>query len=286
MTTDVDQEFDVDAEINYVRNASDSSDAPNLEFVTEDESRSTMQTRPGRVMRIREARQIPTSLDREGFVLVRHASQLPNFRLIEEDPEVDQQYVAEMTDLLKEVTRASFTLLLGGGKKRFGEPAVDELARLANGKPARYPHADNTDSSATGIYAQIAAALGEHLPKGARWAMYNMWRAVSPPPQDFPLAVCDATSVAPGDEVTVTAVTTTRDSGDLRHDTTGYLYNPGHHWHYYRNTTIDEVIVFKAYDSDPSRARRVPHSAFTDPTCPADIPTRASVEARGLAVFA
>jgi hypothetical protein len=92
--------------------------------------------------------------------------------------------------------------------------------------------------------------------------------------------------VAPGDEVTVTAVTTTRDSGDLRHDTTGYLYNPGHHWHYYRNTTIDEVIVFKAYDSDPSRARRVPHSAFTDPTCPADIPTRASVEARGLAVFA
>jgi hypothetical protein len=284
-TTDIDHGLDVDAEINYIRNPPDGAEAPTLEFVTEDESRSTMQTRPGSVMRIREARQTPTSLDREGFVLVGHASRVPDFRLIEEDPEVDQLYVAEMTDLLKEVTGASFTLLLGGGKKRFGETAVDELADLVNAKPARYPHADNTDRSATGMYEQIAAALGGHLPSGGRWAMYNLWRAVSPPPHDFPLAVCDATTVAPGDEVTVTAVTTTRQVGDLRHDTTGYLHNPAHRWHYYRNMTIDEVIVFKAHDSDPLRAHRVPHTAFTDPTCPAGGRTRASVEARGLAVF-
>jgi hypothetical protein len=285
-TTDIDHELDVDADINYVRNPPGRAGAPNLEFVTEDESRSTMQTLPGRAMRIREARQIPTTLDREGFVLVRHTSQVPDFRLIEEDPPVDQLYISEMTELLKEVTGASFTLLLGGGKKRFGESAVDDLAHLANAKPARYPHADNTDASATGLYAQIAAVLGEHLPKGSRWALYNMWRAVSSPPQDFPLAVCDATSVAPGDEVTVTAVTTTRESGDYRHDTTGYLYNPSHRWHYYRDMTSSEVIIFKAHDSDPTRACRVAHSAFTDPTCPAGIPTRASVEARGLAVFA
>jgi len=284
-TTGIAHGLDVDAEINYVRNPPSGPGASTLEFVTEDESLSTMQTRPGRTMRIREARQVPTSLDREGFELVRHTSRVPDFTLIEEDRAVDELYVAEMTELLKEVTGASFILLLGGGKKRFGEPAVDELAHLANAKPARYPHADNTDASATAMYDQIAAALGTHLPNGGRWAMYNMWRAVSPPPQDFPLAVCDATTAAPDDEVTVTAVTTTRGSGDLRHDTTGYLYNPGHRWHYYRDMTVDEVIVFKAHDSDPTRVGRVPHSAFTDPTCPTGVPTRASVEVRGLAVF-
>jgi hypothetical protein len=30
----------------------------------------------------------------------------------------------------------------------------------------------------------------------------------------------------------------------------------------------------------------VPHSAFTDPTCPPGVPTRASVEVRALALFA
>jgi hypothetical protein len=50
--------------------------------------------------------------------------------------------------------------------------------------------------------------------------------------------------------------------------------------------TIDEVIVFKSGDSDPTGAVRVAHTAFTDPTCPPGVPTRASVEMRALAVFA
>ncbi|WP_375293472.1 CmcJ/NvfI family oxidoreductase [Novosphingobium sp. G106] len=100
-----------------------------------------------------------------------------------------------------------------------------------------------------------------------------------------PLAVCDASSVERGDEVTVTAVTSTRGVGDMRHDTTAYVHNPGHRWHYFPDMTRDEVIVFKAHDSQEGAVRRVPHTAFTDPTCPPGAPTRASVEARGLVIF-
>jgi hypothetical protein len=119
----------------------------------------------------------------------------------------------------------------------------------------------------------------------SRYALYNMWRATTPPPQDFPLAVCDARSVAPGDEVTVKAITKERSVGEIRHDTTGYLYSDAHRWHFYPDMTRDEVLVFKAHDTDPSRPRRVPHTAFTDATCPAGVETRASVEMRGLALF-
>ncbi|HTR70145.1 MAG TPA: CmcJ/NvfI family oxidoreductase [Mycobacteriales bacterium] len=275
----------VQAEINYVRNQADPTIGA-LEFVTEDESLSTMQTLPGRLVTVRTARDLPTSLDEEGFILVPHASKVADFRMIEEDPDTDALYIAEMTELLREVTGATFALMLGGGKKRFGEQATSELADLANAKPARYPHADNTDSSAADLHALVMSFLGDQVPNGSRWAMFNMWRAVSPPPQDIPLAVCDATTVAPGDEVTVTAITTTRESGDLRHDTTGYRYNAAHRWYYYPDMHADEVIVFKAHDTDPSRSRRVPHSAFTNSTCPAGTPTRSSIEARGLAVFA
>ena len=274
----------VDGEINYIRNPP-AGDGEVLRFVTETEELSTMQTRPGQWMPIANARAMATDLDREGFVLVRHVSGVADFDLIQEDPGVDQQYTAEMTALLQTVTGAARVLMLGGGKKRYGESATDKLAPLFNAKPARYPHADNTDHSALALMQMIEAfAEGLEAEKFPRWALYNMWRPVSPPPQDFPLAVCDARTVSRADEVTVTAVTEER-SGEIVHDTTGYLHSGAHRWHYYPDMTRDEVIVFKAHDSDSSRSGRVPHTAFTDPTCPAGVATRASVEMRGLALF-
>lgn len=273
------------AEINYVRNRPAPGEV--LEFVTEAEERSTMETLPGREMWIADARPLAPTLDREGFELVHHVSSIDDFGLIQEDPAVDQRYIDEMTALLAEVTGAARVFMLGGGKKRYGESATDKLASLSNAKPARYPHADNTDRSATGLAETIAMFvedldLGDH----PRWAFYNLWRAVSPPPQDVPLAVCDARSVAPDDEVTIAAVTVERRTDEIRHDTTGYRHNPEHRWYYFPDMTRDEVLVFKAHDTDPARPRRVPHSAFTDPSCPPGVPTRASVEMRGLALFA
>jgi hypothetical protein len=283
--SEVEQVAGVFAPVNYVRNPPPPG-GQLLEFVTEDEARSTMQTLPGREMWITNARPLATELDREGFVLVPHVSAVADFDLIQEDPAVDQLYIDEMAELLAGVTGASRVFMLGGGKKRYGEGATDKLAPLPNGKPARYPHADNTDSSSTELVEMIAQFVEDlDIRTYSRYALYNMWRSVSPPPQDIPLAVCDARSVSPGDEVTVIAVTLERRSGHIRHDTTGYLYNPDHRWHYFTDMTPGEVLVFKAHDSDRARARRVPHTAFTDPTCPLGAPTRASVEMRALALF-
>jgi hypothetical protein len=279
-------ETGVQAEVNYIRNRPGSAEEAVLEFVTEDETQSTMVTLPGERMWITDARGLTTDVDREGFVLVPHVSAVADFGKIQVDPAVDQQYIDEMTGLLLEVTGASKVVFLGGGKKRYGESAVEELAALKNAKPARYPHADNTDASATELAELFEQFVDDvDLSGCSRWAMYNMWRAVTPPPQDFPLAVCDAGSLAPGDEVTVTALTVELGDTHVRHDTTGYVHNSAHRWHFYRDMTPDEVLVFKAHDTDTGRAGRVAHTAFTDPTCPPGTPTRASVEMRALALF-
>jgi hypothetical protein len=49
--------------------------------------------------------------------------------------------------------------------------------------------------------------------------------------------------------------------------------------------TRDEVWVFVTNDSDPANPHHVPHSAFDDPTCPADALPRASIEMRGIAFW-
>src|SRR3954451_3997196 len=284
--SDVSTESGVRGEINYVRNPP-AAGGESLTFVTEAEEHNTMVTRPGRAMWIANGRGLTTDLDREGFVFARHVSAVPDFHQIQEDPAVDQQYIDETAAFLEAFTGASRVIMQGGGKKRYGEPATQRLAALSNAKPARYPHADNTDASALEL-AQLMDAFVDDLDlnRYSRYSMLNLWRTFSPPPQDFPLAVCDARSIAPGDEVTVSAITEERNAGEIVHDTTGYLYNPDHRWYYFPDMTIDEVIVFKSHDSDPSRAVRVAHTAFTDPTCPAGVPTRASVEMRALALFA
>jgi hypothetical protein len=276
----------VEAEINYIRNPV-APGAPPLTFVTEAEESSTMVTLPGQSVWIHDVRGQATSLDKEGFLLVPHTSDVFDFDDIEEVSEVDTLYIDEMTRLLEGVIGADRVIMLGGGKKRYGESAIDKLARLKNAKPARYAHGDVTDTSGPAQAEGLASMFGGvTLTDFSRWALFNMWRSTTPPPQDFPLAVCDARTVVPSDGVTVVAVTEVRRLGHLEADTTGYLHNPHHRWCYFADMTPEEVLIFKTHDSDPARAHRVPHTAFTDPTCPPGTPTRASVEMRALALFA
>lgn len=278
----------VRAEVNYVRNPPGPGAEP-LTFVTADEARSTMQTLPGCEVWIEDVRGTETTLDREGFVLVQHSSAIADFERIEEDPEVDQRYIDEMTDLLVAVTGADRALMLTGAKKRYGEAEAEKLARLTGHvTPARYPHRDVTDTSGPVQAAGIVGTVpGLRLEDFSRWALLNVWRSIRQPPIDFPLAVCDARTVDPADGVTVVAVTQVpSQAGDFRFDTTGYLHNPDHRWCTFSDMTPDEVLVFKTHDSDPTRARHVAHTSFTDPTCPPGVATRASIEIRGLVLFA
>lgn len=275
----------VRAEVHYVRNPPPPGAGP-LTFVTEDDARSTMVVTPGEEVVLHDLRGTATSLDVEGFELVRHVSALDDFHAIEEDADVDARYLGEMEAFVAALTGADRVVMLGPGKKRYGETATDRLAGLANAKPARYVHGDVTDASGPDLAeGMVRGTPGIDLDELSRWAMYNVWRAITPPPQDFPLAVCDARTIAPGDELTVTAITEMRGFGELAFPTAGYLPNPAHRWCWFRDMTPEEVLVFKTHDTDPARAHRVAHTAFTDPTCPPEVPTRASVEIRALALF-
>jgi hypothetical protein len=47
----------------------------------------------------------------------------------------------------------------------------------------------------------------------------------------------------------------------------------------------DEALVFKTHDSDPDRAHCVPHVAFNNPLAGQDVPPRASIEMRAIALW-
>jgi hypothetical protein len=110
----------------------------------------------------------------------------------------------------------------------------------------------------------------------------NLWRPIRGPLRDAPLAVCDAGSVAPGDLVPSDLV-----YRDRVGETYGVTYNPAHRWFYVPRMRPDEALLLKCYDSETDgRARFAPHTAFDDPTAPADVLPRESIEVRTLVFHA
>jgi hypothetical protein len=96
-----------------------------------------------------------------------------------------------------------------------------------------------------------------------------------------PLALCDASSIAPEDLVPVT-----RQARDRIGEIQQAVYNPAHRWVYFPEMRPDEALLIKTYDSaTDGRARFTLHSSFDDPTAPADAPPRESLETRCFAFF-
>ncbi len=214
------------------------------------------------------------SLDREGFVLLRHPTAATN---LYDDEEVTSLYYAECERLIREATGAQRVV------------AFDHIARnaalSAKGnqikQPATHVHNDYTAKSAPQRVRDLMGAEAEELLQH-RFAEINLWRPIRGPLLRSPLALCDAQSLAEENLV----------ASDLRYpdrvgETYSVTYNPAQRWYYFPKMQADEAVLIRCFDSARSGAARFSaHGAFEDPGSPRDAPPRESIEVRALVFFA
>ena len=94
------------------------------------------------------------------------------------------------------------------------------------------------------------------------------------------MGVADAQSVAEGDLVPTALI-----YPDRRGETLSIKPNSEHRWYYKYGQSPSEVTLIKCYDSlNDGRARRVPHTAFTNPE-EEQKPARESIEVRALVFY-
>jgi hypothetical protein len=235
---------------------------------------------------IRNARLAPEpfTLDQHGFCLARHVSQVRDFR----DPDALADYPADVADVARMLTGCDLVVPMSG---QLRSPVISGAGIQP---PAAEAHVDFN----TGTAHRIAKTLHDKTAPGAsfsRFIAFSLWRTFSPPPQDWPLALCEAGSV--GDEDAVANVKVDVDEipeGDALYApiegeedmaaATIFHHNPAHRWWYFPDMTADEVIFIKFHDSDHDRAWRAPHTAFRDTSRP-DAVTRESYEFRAIAYF-
>jgi hypothetical protein len=251
-------------------------------------------------VKIRDARPIQDhfNLDVHGFALARRPSRVQDFF---DKAEVDRVYSDEVVDIVKSLTGATRVATQGwmirtsGDLARHRRPTVGYTHKGGVQPPASEAHVDFTPERADRLAGDL---YQKNFPDGkgySRFIASSVWRCFSPPPQDCPLALCDARSVAPTEGVPNTLFIVDRlppdevmlgpmPDEDKALAAAIFRYNPNHRWWYFSNMTRDEVVMLKFHDSDRTRALRTPHTAFRDNSFP-DARPRESIEVRSVAYF-
>ena len=113
-----------------------------------------------------------------------------------------------------------------------------------------------------------------------RHAILNVWRPTNGPVEQWPLAVCDRTTIERADLV----------DAELKYaHRTGYVavlrHDPGQRWFHVPRMLPSEVLAFTCYDSALPDIAWGAHTAFADPTSPPGARVRESLETRVIALF-
>jgi hypothetical protein len=199
---------------------------------------------------------------------------------------LDKIYSAEIASLVKSLTGADDVVI-------FSPPVLRKTeAKVGSAYQPRAADVHTDYSSANAEDTAPKHANGDI--KYSRFAFINVWRAITPPPQDWPLAVVDARSVSLDEGIPYPMIIVDKIPEKLpilpqplyTIEGANFCFKPEHRWYYFRDMKIDEVLVFKLYDSDRhhgAESWRCPHTAFFNPT-EGTIP-RESVEVRTICYF-
>jgi len=228
----------------------------------------------------------PPSVDVQGFELVPFSTSVRDIYDAAEreavfDPEV-AQFVKRHTGACE--VRVFYPFLRGEEAQRRRPGSITA--------PAGTVHVDETHDTGADMFEMV---LGDDAVRyrGRRFAIINLWRPITGPLQDRPLALCDVQSLPAEDLMSCRTVSRANERGLPTPDgaifeTAIYsvAYSPGHRWYYVPDMMPDEALLLKNYDSQVEGvARFSPHTAFQDPTTPANALPRASIELRCLVIW-
>ena len=274
----------IEAEISYLRS--------DLESLRVDIERRQLpdELLDRRPTQVRDGRAAPPSLEGEGFALAHWPSETVAQRsaeLIEhmsameplKPSPVQLAFWAEHLPLVQKLSGAREVLPLHASGVRHSPGTGREKVMT----PAVWAHVDYDEPEAADQLAQALAANRIEPAPFSRYVLYQGWRALTPPPQDFPLALCNGSTVTPADMIPIDYHIPTAE-GEITYRSSGARFSPDHEWWCFPDMAIEETILFKGFDSALGDAFKPLHVAFEDRTGRDTVP-RVSIESRYFALF-
>ncbi len=218
------------------------------------------------------------SLEREGFELHRHTSQVAD---LYDDAAIRDVYEPELQGLLQRLTGAQQVVIFDHTRRSDAPEGANNPDGLRG--PASRVHVDYTVGSGPQRAADVLgeATVRDTLARGGRIVQVNVWRPIKGPVRRSPLALAAADSVP-----RTALVATDQIFPDRVGEIYQVAYDPAQRWYWAPDITPDEVLLIKGWDSDGSRlAVFTPHGAFELPAQGTDDPPRESIETRTFLLF-
>jgi hypothetical protein len=242
--------------------------------------------------RIRNARLLQADATSEadflaehGFVLLKAPTSVDDWG---DADQVAQRYLPEIETIIRErlYPRRAMIIRQPPNVMRRGEGTATPQYGLG----VHSDHGTTADDFQRNVEAFTSPEMGAQWRAGferdevEEFVALDFWRTtnMSGPLKHMPLALCDPTSIDDAD-IIPTALEGIAPGGALTYHVS-LAYNESQRWYYYPDMTPDEVLVFKLFQlskNDQSQPYRACfHTAFEDPTTPADAPPRQSCEHR------
>ena len=238
--------------------------------VEREKSTFTLITHP---VRIGNARQRPErfGLETTGFTWLNRPTACRDFS----DPaEVENVYLPEAAELVKELTGAELVLV-------FGHIQRDGALKASKHAPVYNAHVDYDVPTIQAIARRLLPPEEHERRLAQRIVLVNTWRPLETV-ESSPLALCDASSVSREDLV-YGPIGGNSAAGVPGAAGWNLAHNPAHRWFYVPRMRPEEVYVFRLCDTDPDRPQWTAHCSFDEPHQPPDARPRRSIELRTLA---
>ncbi|KAF5667726.1 hypothetical protein FDENT_12034 [Fusarium denticulatum] len=246
-------------------------------------AKCNFQLRPGQPETVHDLRGLRTdfNLDQHGFQVVPNTLKTSYF----DEVTIKKDYLQSIEALLKsiepdiDVHFFDWTLRSSG----LPDPKPGTIVNLNDPmlclKPVQDVHVDQSPFAAM---KRAKAILGNDISflQTKRIRIINIWRPIFHPVEDWPLAVCDGSTVPPEKLIKVDHV--------RKHHIGESLYPlecDRYRWYYLNKQTPDEVLLIKMFDSkEDVAAICCPHTSFQKKKIAPSAKPRESIEVRALVV--
>lgn len=196
------------------------------------------------------------------------------------ESEIRNRYLPAICDLVKNAAKADCVVPFDWRIRNSVSPVKSGIIDMNNNMipllPARHVHIDQTPASAL-QRVELHAPEELHRFQTGRVQIINAWKPLNEVVKDWPLAVCDATSVSSEELIAVDHV---------RRHYTGeshyMMYSSAHRWWYLSEQKRNEVMLLKMYDSSKTGGGGCPHASFPRPDAVSLGSSRESIEVRML----
>jgi len=144
-------------------------------------------------------------------------------------------------------------------------------------QPASAAHIDHTYDAGAKIVRDVYGEKADLVLSG-RWQCVNVWHPLQGPLVDWPLALCDGSTVDFENDTMAGDIV----DKDAVFENTQVHFNPEQRWYYLSDQVPEELLIFKNADSGEESGGMpgVPHASFDNPGTTDEDVRRESIEFR------